>query len=494
MSVADFENSLKKVGRTQDANRRKGNSMFSAMGSQLTSVLGGITSITAALTIWKTAYAEIIQQVQEIAEKHDDMTRKFQIQSGLRGLEAEDAQNRVFDIAERQAFTSDKAYSAATQMISSGYAVEEGSGGSLEEFLRILNASNANNFDIDPKDLAQALSTYLTSQGMEKNEQNTRHIGRILQRLFINNNVQLADLVDFSGVGTGLLKQGFSQNEQLALFATARNAIGDSGTAAKALQSFALSLGTAGTQDKSRNALADLGLSVEDVDFVGEDVATVMDRVKAGFESVPQNQRDDIAKQLFGKQFGSRVLGLIDAVDNFRENLVKAENAPTSEAFTEDVRIATTGRNAAKRRQQVRKERQLVERDDYGDLIREQATQDFRDQGLNEFSIALKNLTYDSALKFGFSSDSAAGFAYGNVNNLSQGTEAVNRVKEELNNDAAIQQNKKLTEALDNNTKAIKDQTEQQKKPLTVTGELKTSNGSKADVTPRQPRPFEGGR
>lgn len=408
-SVASFNRELDKVGEKQRRNKQQSGQFFKGMSTNLASMAAGYISVAGAAGILMQKNREILSQTEDVGKKFDEIFRKLRVQGGLDDLSGEAAQIKVLEIAERQAFPSEQAVPSATQLISSGFSVEEATGGSLEEFLRILNASNITGKEIDPIELAKALSSYLESQGLEKNEKNVAMVGRRVQALFKGTNLQLPDLAELATVSeifNGLL----SVEEQLGTFSTLVQSI-PAAEAKTGFRNFVLRLNTVTDDQKAKvEALDQLGLKKEDVDFVDEDLGTILDRLSAGLEKLPQEKRAPVLNQIFGE----RTIAVAQSMINRRKTIEDSYPIQNNtKGFLADVDEATSGRNAAERRAVVRLERQRAEQDEEGDLLKKELEALAEKNGVSPFRRALFSGGYDSLRFFGFDRDTAASVAYG---------------------------------------------------------------------------------
>lgn len=402
-SVAAFNQELDKIGQKQRRNRSQSNSFFKGMTTNLASVAAGYVSVAGAAGLLINANRDIINQTDEVARKYDEIFRKFRVQSGLKGLEGDAARGRILEIAERQAFPSEQASNAATQLVSSGFSPAEASGGSLEEFLRILNASNVTGKEVDPTELAKAISSYLESQGLAKNEKNVAMVGRRVQALFKGTNLQLPDLAELATVSeifNGLL----TVEEQLGTFSTLVQSI-PAAEAKTGFRNFVLRLNTVTDDQKAKvKALDQLGLKKEDVDFVGEDLGTILDRLAVGLEQLPQEQRAPVLNQIFGE----RTIAVAQSMINRRKTIEESYGIQNNvKGFLADVDEATSGRNAAERRATVRLERRRFAQDKQDSLKVKELNELEEKEGVSPFRRDINEKGYYTARYLGAEPDTA---------------------------------------------------------------------------------------
>jgi hypothetical protein len=333
--------------------------------SRLAGLAAGYVSVTAAVRGWMDANRQAIEEAEQAAAKADEQARRFAVQAGLRELEGRAADQRILAVAEETGVSSDFARKAATQLVSSGFSVSDASGDALRHLLQGLAASNL--LDQDPTQLTQALGQFLAATGQEKTSDNLRQALVGAQRLFKATDLQVSDLSQLAGKVQGLAGV-MSPAEVLATFDVLREKTG-ADQAATAVKIFGDRLRGAREDRQRVDVLRQLRLRPEDVDLLGEDVQTVLDRLAAGLERVAPERRAGLIQKLFGTEASSPIEGLL----RDRAEIGKAlETMADTRGFAEDVAIATGGRAAAARRQAVARERRAVTRDDLGDLVGEE--------------------------------------------------------------------------------------------------------------------------
>lgn len=355
----DLENRITQVSRKS----RSGQQGFTGQVGQW---VGGLGRIAAGYIGVNTAVQGLIAtnrqyfaEVEEAAAKVFDIFQRFRVQSGLRGLEAEEAQGEIGRVALVRGVPLEQAGATATQLVSSGFSVDDAKGRALDSALKVLQASNLARPDVDPAQTIKAASSYLAAQGLEKNAQNLERVGVQFQRLFLATDVQLSDLQTFAPQSAGLAGL-LSVEEQFAAFDIARGIAGQPESAAVFLRNFGATLGGSSESASAQAALEKLGLTSQDVDFVGENLGTVLDRLSEGLEALPEERRLGVLSQLFEKRGAPLAKALIRDRDKIDDLIATQKDVA---GFEDDVREASSGRNALLVRQQIRKELQLASED-----------------------------------------------------------------------------------------------------------------------------------
>lgn len=411
----NIERATDRIARGMDSvNRRtrQGRSQLQAWGNQIKGVALGYLGITQTLSLISAANRQIIEESAQIGAKVDEQNRKFRVQSGLRGLQADAATKRIEKIAEAVPLSDDPraaAFAAATQLVSSGFSAEEASGGSLRAFSEVIAASNLAGRDTDPRELAQALASFLNSQNLALNEANVRSVGGGLQSLFRGTNIQVADLAEFAKEGASFAGK-LSVPEQLGAFSALRQAM-PAGESSTGLRNIVSRLGTARTQKKKVDALKEMGLSPDDVDLIGENLDTVLGRLSSGLAKLRAEEREGALKTLFEEK-GVSVAKLLIAGRN--AVAFGAKRAQNLAGFDEDVQEATSGRVAAARRQTLRKEVRRAETDTEDDLLLAELTEQ-AERDANPAQVAIRRGFFQGARFFGVDRDTAAGLAFDTV-------------------------------------------------------------------------------
>ena len=401
-SIAAFNRELDKVGQIQRRNKQQSGQFFKGMSTNLVSMAAGYVSVAGSAALLINANREILQQTEEVAKKFDEIFRKFRVQSGLRGIEADSARGRILEIAERQAMTSEQATGSATQLVSSGFSPQEASGGSLEEFLRVLNASNASGKEVDSAGLAKALASYLDAQGLDKNEKNVALVGRSVQALFKNTNLQLADLQDLAKVSS-VFAGKLSIQEQLGAYSTLVDSMPAS-EAKTGLRNFVLQSATASAQKEKVKSLDTIGLKPTDIDFVGENLDQVLDRLATGLAKLPVEEQLPVLTKIYEKENAAVVQSLINKRQKVTSSYAIQNN---DKGFMADVDEATSGRNAGLRRAEARRERRRFQEDQQDELKILESEALMEEAGMAPWRRDINRKGYETFRYLGFDSDTS---------------------------------------------------------------------------------------
>jgi hypothetical protein len=437
--------------------------------SRLAGLAAGYVSVTAAVRGWIDANRQAIEEAEQAAAKADEQSRRFAVQAGLRELEGRAADQRILAIAEEIGAPSEFARKAATQLVSSGFSVSDASGNALRHLLQGLAASNL--LDQDPTQLTQALGQFLAATGQEKNAENLRRAIVGSQRLFKATDLQVSDLSQLAGKVQGLA--GVMRPEEvLATFDVMREK-SNADTAATAVKIFGDRLRGAREDRQRVDVLRQLRLRPEDVDLLGEDVQTVLDRLATGLERVAPERRIGLIQKLFGSEVSSPIEGLLRDRGKIAEHLATIAD---TRGFADDVMIATAGRAAAARRQAVARERRAAARDEGTDLLIEEMEAVAEEHGLVASSRKLmRNVTY-LGKSIGLDRDTAAriGAEVSMIGTMTRPRELLDEARARLEH--------RLVGALEQNTQAVRQLAEETRR-----NSADTRQNTQAVADPRRP-------
>lgn len=317
-------------------------------------ILGG-GGVIGALTMWKSANDDILKQAHDTTLVYDSLFRKFNIQSGLRGLAGKEAKEKLLDVASQRAVPEEVAAQAATQLVSSGYDVKEVvQGGAANEFLQGMNAMNQRGAGVDATSLAGAATSFMTAMGVNKDAAGMRGTMSSLFSAFQGTNIQLPDLQQYAAKAGGM-KGKLSFQELIAAGSIHRDIGMPGAESATGLATVVSRLGTAGASKEKTDVLKSIGLAPEDIDLIGENFDTVLGRIGDRLQSIPEAKRDDVLAKLFGDEGVKAVTPLLSGRDAMTSRIAAMQDAEGSYAGA--VAEAEQGPNAVKTRQDLARNR-----------------------------------------------------------------------------------------------------------------------------------------
>lgn len=393
--------------------------MAKNMQQGMVSIAGGLKSVAlgivggggilGAWSLWKSANEEILQQAHETSLAYDDLFRKFNIQSGLRGMEGKAAKEEILNVAERRAVTEETAAKGMTQLISSGLPVDEVvKGGAGDEFLQGLNAMNQRGAGVDATGLAAAAASFMNAMGVQKNAAGMRETMSSLYATFLGTNIQLPDMQQYAAKAGGM-KGKLTFKELMAAGSIHRDLGIQSAESASGLEGLVSQAGTAGASNDKVEALKSIGLKPTDIDFIGENLDTVLGRLQSGLNTIPEEQRESVMKKVF-EQSGVKFLKpLLESRGTIQERISAMDNADYAGAVAESER----GPNAAAVRQDVAQRRRREKSDQLTQLRIRELVAMSEEAGYSPANIQLSKTEFESNISAGFSPKAAAQSAFG---------------------------------------------------------------------------------
>jgi len=317
----------------------------STLTGTIASLATGLGSVTAAFTAAAMQQERFREQTEQSVMSLDEWSRKFAIQQGLTTLQTKDATRQILDVAQENAVTPEKAFSAATQLVSSGFNAPQETG-TLDAFLKILASGNLGSSD--PVQSIQAMSQFMSAFQMQKNGQNMMDIGVRMRGLFAGTDVQMSDMSNLAGAAPSLNQAGLSLEESLSAFTLLREQMAP-GEASTKLRNVVQNLQVSGSQKDRVETLKSMGMKPEDVDFQGENLEGVLDNLRKGLSTLPPEQQVIAQAKLVEKENLGALVSLLSGQDKMQEfNVMQQDKA----GFVLGVQTAQSGPNAAMRRKE----------------------------------------------------------------------------------------------------------------------------------------------
>ncbi|WP_013629632.1 phage tail tape measure protein [Rubinisphaera brasiliensis] len=362
-----YEKQLAKLDKLNDKSKKAAKSQKDGFDAAAVAMRGSTLAagaMAAGLTQIISLNSELISTARQVANEYERGVKALQVQGGLSDLQTKGAEGRIRAISTNLAVPFVQATSAATQLVSSGFSVQEATGPSLSNFLKVLATTNQSGPGTDPAALALSLSQYLAANNLSLTGDNVLKTGQSVQALFKGTNLQLGDLTPLAKEA-GAFSNFLSVPEQLASQAYLVKSF-DAASSSVALRNITGRLATASSDPARQKALKRIGLTSDDVDFVGEGYFDVLDRLAGGVNAAPEKDRAGILKSIFGEAEVAKVSSLLQGRQTLRD-YVGLQN-DTSQ-FNADLRVATSGRNAAQIRQQNQLEQEKLRFANDGGLI-----------------------------------------------------------------------------------------------------------------------------
>jgi len=295
-------NELEKTGRS-------GKRAASGMAQEFKGLVGQWASVGAAITAARQLVLKYIESQKEALRLTSDATRpidlltaQFANQAGLTKDQADAARVKILQIASDRGSLPGTAFGAAKQLVSSGFSANEVlQGGATDEFLKLLNATNATGANVDVESLGNSLTSFLNATDQPRTAKSINKNSRQIFGLFQGTNLQTADLDRFAKDAAVIKQTTGLDNEQLPIFSQFRD-ITDTASASTAFRKTATALSGAAAIPKKVQALASIGLTPEQVDFVGEDFFQVQKTLSDAFGAADPTVANIAAKQILGDE------------------------------------------------------------------------------------------------------------------------------------------------------------------------------------------------
>lgn len=342
-------------GKARGAKGEFGQFFESSIG-RWTSVAGGIGLATAAMHKLIAANRQVREEEASATFTLDEKFASFRVITEMGEKDFPEAQRQLFGIADKTAVPVGTAIDAARELASAGNW--EGGvlkSGIAQEFLSTMRASGENGQNIDVGELAEKTTQAILAQDTGKegseaagklNLQNLSQLVRATQALSLSHKIKFKDLGDLAAAAPAMANAGIDMLTQVALMARMRD-VQDAADAGTSLRNIFQRLQSTDVSDVKVAALAKMGLKPGDVDLVGESLETVLLRLRAGYNRLPEEQRAGVFKQLFEER-GSQ--GFFALMSN--PELIAQYRAESQEQgkFDEAFKTATEHRGADKTR------------------------------------------------------------------------------------------------------------------------------------------------
>jgi hypothetical protein len=434
-----------------------------SMIAGITTVAGAWGLATAAINKYMEANRKSIEESDAAARTLDDQRRRSALLMKVRGDEATTANAAIEQVGVANAVNPKIAHQVAQQMAGSGFETGEITGGALDAFLKLRAATGEDPNSPESAAQLQALSRYFESQGIKKTGANVTQFGSKIQALMGPTDLSFENMGDLAKVASGF-KGVLSPEEQLAAFS---NLVGimPGAEAGTKMADIVKNLRVAGSKKDATEQLGKIGLKPEDVDFVGENLGEVLGRMQGGLDKIPEKDRATVlAKVVEGANIATiehmmtnrdKIYGLIPQMNN-------------AEGFQADVALMQGGRGAAERRQAGEQLALDAARADNGTLIGEELSIASKRRGEPAVVRGLRGQAFDTARYLGLPAEYAgtisnlglgAAAAAFNPMNPSNAYSAVTEARSGYRDSVAASEEvqKKLGEALDRNTEAVKE-------------------------------------
>lgn len=317
---------------------------FGALAPQFAGVTAGYAVLTQGVRFYMQANREAAAAADEAMRKQTELLVRYRAQAGLDVLKGAEAKKAINKVALKSASTSEETFGAATALVSTGFDSKEVQNNALLPFMKLIKAQA-----LDPKkatgvgEMAESFSKFLVATGQEQSGENVEKLAIAIQGLKATP-MKVTDLGQLAKHASTAKELGrMSPDDMLANFALLTNTE-ESEEAGTHIREIVRQLATAGGQKKSVDQLRKMGLKPTDIDFVGEDFATVLSRMETGLQKLPEKSRATALDTLVD---GRNIAAYLKLARGQGEVTKLKEKMADKAGFEADYEMTSTGKLAA---------------------------------------------------------------------------------------------------------------------------------------------------
>lgn len=319
--------------------------------SEIDSMIGGAIARYATLEFAVSKVADVIRKAIELQLQLNDTRNRS-------ATTVEAAEARFLNQTSRTGASIDKRKSVlnataagalpygvgpaesrgfASELATRGVGLDETSG-VLQELLKFTASQNTN---LDADIIQAVLQEARVTAGGDPTAAAVRQVTSAQVGL---KETQLTpqQLLAFSRTNKSLEQAGMSTQERLAFNAASLNLYGDESRSATFNQAFVNKLRA---PDKaSKRALGQIVGNTDSVDFIGENMEQVLDKLAAGLEKLDERKRVPLLTQVFGQEYAAMSAAMINDRGTYSKY---RKEAMSGGADMEESAARTLGTNAA---------------------------------------------------------------------------------------------------------------------------------------------------
>lgn len=288
---------VERLAKKMDQFAQDGLGAGKGMQSSFENALLSVMSLEKGLGLISDGFQQILDRAQQFRDLQRDaaLTRAdtfntFRLQAKIHDpKEIERAKGQLNQIGADMGVADLRVVDRiATQLVSSDFPKEEVlDKGGARSLVESFAASGLLGEGFDPQELTRALALYMTSTGQPLTAANLRKNAISVQQLRATGNLEFENLQGLSNEAGAITQLGkIDSQDQLILYDKLLKEMGPR-IADTGMRVMITRLATAGGDKTRTKALADLGLTPEDVDFVGEDWQEVFAKLEKGRKGLP---------------------------------------------------------------------------------------------------------------------------------------------------------------------------------------------------------------
>ena len=311
--ITALEKKVEKLGNRLEMASKKGRKGARSMRADMAKAGGQFaktallaSGIGSALLVGISKAKELRREAERTFIVLEKSAKKLQIQAGLTDLQSEKAQKRTAVVAQKTGFGILAIDRVNTELVSQGFN-KPLTTGATEAFISFLQASNQGE-DADLEEFVSAFSKQLLAGGKKKTGKNLLALGLRVRGVFASTPFQAPDLAEFSKSKSVATDLGVSDEDFLSAAVILNSKLG----AAQGATGFKNTLlRLAAPETSGVKAFGKLGLEKEQVDLVGETLPEVLKLINERLETLPEERRVPVLKQIFGQKTLVSALGLL---------------------------------------------------------------------------------------------------------------------------------------------------------------------------------------
>ncbi|MBW3538765.1 MAG: phage tail tape measure protein [Planctomycetes bacterium] len=332
--------------------------LLSSQAAKLAGIAAGYLGVQAIVSKVRQENERFNQSLEGTVTKLIEAQLRLQIQSGQTPAQFEQQLPKLQQVIEQTPVT-DLAGGLALQQqaVSSGFEEKDVAEGKVLDVLLQMNAANATfgKAEVNKEDVKGA-AAFLKAQGKAADAEGLRSVAIDVTELFAKTSLELADLKSLARQQSVFTNAGLSQETSLSAFSLLKDELGDASTAATGQRQVVSRLQTAGGEKEKVKALKSIGLRPEDVDLVGEDFPTALEKLKAALAGVDKESKSLVLKKVFGEEGMAAANILLGKTDVLRERTAQLGVADEDSAFARGVETFRGHRVAARQRTEIRRQ------------------------------------------------------------------------------------------------------------------------------------------
>lgn len=311
---AKVDSLRKSFAETKDQLAETPKDTWSTIGTHMTAATAAAAVLAAGLMRVAAAQRDIVSAGADQATMLDTMARKMQIQAGLTDEQRAAMTRLIIEQSSAAGVTAETGFQAATQLAGSGFAKATESGA----LMTILDTIQASSYQGSPDQLVSAFAESLNAYGLEKTNDNLRQIAVAAQSLFKQTDFQLVELGDFAKNASVFKGANLKIDEALAGFTALREVLpaAESGTG---LRNFVNKLQAGDITKEQKENLKRIGVSADQVDFVGENLVQVIKTIQQATAQMPEADRNAALGKMFGTENVASARLLLQSADRIQE-------------------------------------------------------------------------------------------------------------------------------------------------------------------------------